>query len=412
MTFWNPTTTITVAGNNLTSYTLQGLTINLGRLDITQQSYAGFCQLVLRDCPADLININDEIQISLATTSSTVPIFTGFITDLNSAIVASSANVKVVDLTINAVSVLSKLAAGFANNKGYAQEKDGTRMLNVISELIGTQWQQLNSSQTWNDYSTQTWNDLLGVDVSEVDTPGTFDLYAVTADPQEGLGYAQIVANSGMGQLYENGDGSIGYADQDRRADYYSLNGATTLNPNYILSDGITVNKSKYNVINNVDVSYGNPSATLNSFDGNSIAQYGLGSSSVQTFLKNTIDAQTTADRIILLNKEPAPKLEGISLLLENDAITDADRDALIQIFFGQPFEIVGLPSLLYSGDFVGYLEGWSWTINRKGAKLDLTLSDIAYSASLVEWQDVSAAEAWNTLSATLTWVDATLGVA
>lgn len=412
MTFWNPTTTITIAGNNLTSYTLQGLTINLGRSDITQQSYAGFCQLVLRDCPTDLININDEIQISLDTTTSTVPIFTGFITDLNSAIVASSANVKVVDLTINAVSVLSKLAAGFANNKGYAEEKDGIRMLNVISELIGTQWQQLSTSQTWNDYSTQTWNDLLGVDVSEVDTPGTFGLYAVTADPQEGLGYAQIVANSGMGQLYENGDGSIGYADQDRRADYYSINGATTLNPNYILSDGITVNKSKYNVINNVDVSYGSPAATLNAFDPNSIAQYGLGSSSVQTFLKNTVDAQTTADRIILLNREPAPKLEGISLLLENDAITDAERDALIQIFFGQPFEIVGLPSLLYPGAFLGYLEGWSWTINRKGAKLDLTLSDIAYSASLVEWQDVSALEAWNTLSATLTWVDATLGVA
>jgi hypothetical protein len=412
MTFWNPTTTITIAGNNLTSYTLQGLTINLGRSDITQQSYAGFCQLVLRDCPTDLININDEIQISLDTTNATVPIFTGFITDLNSAIVASSANVKVVDLSINAVSVLSKLAAGFANNKGYALEKDGTRMLNVISELIGTQWQQLNSSQTWNDYTTQTWNDLLGVDVSEVDTPGTFDLYAVIADPQEGLGYAQIVANSGMGQLYENADGSIGYADQDRRADYYSLNGATTLDSNYILSDGITINKSKYNVVNNVDVSYGDPSATLNAFDANSIAQYGLGSSSVQTFLEDTVDAQTTADRIILLNREPAAKLEGISLLLENDAITDADRDALIQIFFGQPFEIVGLPSLLYSGAFLGYLEGWSWTINRKGAKLDLTLSDIAYSASLVEWQDVSAAEAWNTLSNTLTWVDATLGVA
>lgn len=412
MTFWNPTTTITVGLNNLTSYALQGLTITLGRTDITQQCYAGFCQLVLRNCPQDLININDRIQISLNSTTATVPIFTGFVTDLNTTITASSANVKVVDLTINAISTLSKLASSFANTKGYSEEKDGTRMLAVISELLGTKWQELNTTQTWNDYTTQTWNDLLGISTAEIDTPGTFNLYSVTTNPEEGLSYAQTVATSGMGQLYETPSGNIGYADQDRRSDYYATNGATTLNPNYILSSGITVNKSKYNIINDVTVNYGSPAASLNSYDANSISQYGRVTTSVETYLKNLADAQTTADRIILLNREPEAKLEGISILLENDAITDADRDKLINLFFGQPFKIEGLPEALYSGDFIGYVEGWNWIINRKGAQLNLTLSDIAYSASLVEWQDVSALEAWNTLSNTLTWVDATLGVA
>lgn len=412
MTFWNPTTTITVGSNDLTSYALQGLTITLGRTDITQQAYAGFCQLTLRNCPQDLININDRVQITLASTTATVPIFTGFVTDLNTSIVASSTNVKVVDLTINAISTLSKLASSYANTKGYSEEKDGTRMLNVISELLGTKWQELNTTQTWNNYTTQTWNDLLGISTAQIDTPGTFNLYSVTANPEEGLSYAQTVATSGMGQLYETPSGDIGYADQDRRSDYYATYGATTLNPNYVLSDGITVNKSKYNIINDVTVNYGNPAASLNSYDSNSISEYGRVTTSVETYLKNLADAQTTADRIILLNREPEAKIEGISILLENDAITDTDRNTLINVFFGQPFKIVGLPEALYSGDFIGYVEGWNWTINRKGARLDLTLSDIAYSASLVEWQDVSALEAWNTLSNTLTWVDATLGVA
>lgn len=409
---WIPELSVFINGNNLTNTTVENVSITLGRTDITQQPYAGSATLTLSNTILDNINISDTLQIFMEATDVNYPIYTGTITDLNSTIYLSGDSGKIIFTTITATGILSKLAVRVANQEGYALEKDGTRVLNVIKEAMGTRWIDLNSSLTWATYNPGTWNQVLGVDVSDIDTPGLYNLYPTTPEDVEALGYVQQVAISGFGAVYENTDGTVGYEDQDRRADYYAANGAVQLTGDEVLVDGLTVSKSRSNIFNDLTVSYGDPSASVNAVDKNSISQYGKITSSVGTFINDFAGASSYATRQILLHSTPEPVLQGVTIALENPNIDDTLRDKLIKTFFGMPVQIDDIPTLMLDQSFIGYIEGWTWNITEYTARLTLSVSDLAYSADLIAWNEVSVSEAWNTLSGTLTWEQATIGVA
>jgi hypothetical protein len=61
---------------------------------------------------------------------------------------------------------------------------------------------------------------------------------------------------------------------------------------------------------------------------------------------------------------------------------------------------------------FEGYVEGWRWSTRFNELFLTINLSPIEFSQVAVQWEQVSASEAWNTLSATLTWENAIGAVA
>jgi hypothetical protein len=412
MTIWNPEIAVFINGNNLTDVTVENVLITLGRTDITLQPYAGSISLTLSNTQLDNINVSDTVQVYLQATDINYPIYTGTITDLDSTIFASGGSGKIIFTTITATGILSKLAVRVANQEGYALEKDGTRVLNVVKESLGTRWMDLNASLTWATYNPGTWNQVLGVDVSSIDTPGLYDLYPTTAGDVSALGYVQQVAESGFGAIYENTDGSIGYADQDRRADYFAANGAVQLTGDEVLVDGLTVSKSRSTIFNDLTVSYGDPSGTINLVENNSISQYGKITSLVDTFINDYAGASSYATRQILLHSTPEPVLQGVTIALENPNIDDTLRDKLIKTFFGMPVQIDDIPTLMLDQSFIGYIEGWTWNITRYTARLTLSVSDLAYSTDLIAWNEVSVSEAWNTLSGTLTWEQATIGVA
>ncbi len=106
-----------------------------------------------------------------------------------------------------------------------------------VTDTFGLKWNELPATQIWTDYTTETWSSLLGVDVSAIDTPGTYDLFSSVAAPEplNALNYVQIVADSGSGFIYETTSGGIGYQDQDARADYVSANGFVNISKNFIL---------------------------------------------------------------------------------------------------------------------------------------------------------------------------------
>lgn len=409
---WTPELSVFINGNNLTDSTVENLSITLGRTDITLQPYAGSATLTLSNTQLDNINVSDVLQIYLQATDVNYPIYTGTITDLSSTIFASGDTGKIIFTTITATGILSKLAVRVANQEGYALEKDGTRVLNVIKEAMGLRWTDLNASLTWATYDPGAWDQVLGVDVSNIDTPGTYDLYATTPEDFNALSYVQQVATSGFGAVYENTDGTVGYEDQDRRADFYALNGATTLAGNQVLVDGLNVTKSRSTIVNDLTITYADPSESLNVVDNNSISQYGKITSSINTFLNDPVDAQTYGIRQTTLYATPQPVVQGLTLALENPNIDDTLRDKFIKTFFGMPVQVDGIPSLMLNQSFIGYIEGWSWNITRYTARLTLSVSDLAYSADLIAWDEVSVSEAWNTLSGTLTWEQATIGVA
>lgn len=411
---WSPNPIVKVNGVAKTSYTLEGLSITMGREDIQQQANSGFAQIDFIDLPYNEIEIFDVIEVLIDNYSGVdTTIFKGLVTDVQvSVLEAGGSNVSFVT-SISASGALSELASKDANIVGYAEQKDGDRIVAVITDAFGLKWNEIPATTTWNDYTTETWNDLLGTDVSNIDTPGTYDLFNSTLAPEQtnALTYVQTVADSGSGFIYETPDGKIGYQDQDHRADYVTANGFLNIGKQYILADGINVTTSKADVINDAFVTYGSAQDVVETEELDSISIYGRVSDTTTTYLKNVSDAETLADRIVLLNAYPQPVIQSIGLQIDAPSMNSNLLNALVGVFFGMPVSMTDLPSLLYPNQFFGYVEGWQWRIDRYTAQLFLNVSDVTFSAVPVAWQDVYVGETWATIDPALEWQDALLGV-
>jgi hypothetical protein len=410
---WSPNATVKINGTAVTNYTLEGVQISMGRDDVQQQSTAGFATIDFLNLPYTDVEIFDEITVTLDNFAGTdTNIFTGTITDVSVSVLnAGTTNTFITQ--ISASGGLSKLAAKEANLVGYPEQKDGDRIVSVITDTFGLKWNELPATQVWTDYTTETWNDLLGVDISDIDTPGTYDLFDSTTDPGaiNALNYVQTVADSGSGYIFETTSGGIGYQDQDHRADYVSANGFINISKNFILADGINVTTSRNDIINDAIITYGDPTASFQTEELDSISLYGRITASIDTYLKTSTDAETLADRIVLLNAYPQPVIQGIQIQIDAPTMTQPLLDALVGVFFGMPVSVTDFPALLYPNQFFGYVEGWSWDIDRFTARLTLNVSDFTFSAVPVAWQDVFAGESWSTIDPALQWQDALLGV-
>lgn len=410
---WSPNATVKINGTAVTNYTLEGVQISMGRDDVQQQSTAGFATIDFLNLPYTDVEIFDEIIVTLDNFAGTdTNIFTGTVTDVSVSVLdAGTTNTFITQ--ISASGGLSKLAAKEANLVGYPEQKDGDRIVSVITDTFGLKWNELPATQIWDDYTTETWNDLLGVDILDIDTPGTYDLFDSTGDPGaiNALNYVQTVADSGSGYIFETTSGGIGYQDQDHRADYVSANGFVNISKNFILADGINVTTSRNDIINDAIVTYGDPTASFQTEELDSISLYGRITASIDTFLKTATDAETLADRIVLLNAYPQPVIQGIRIQIDAPTMTQPLLDALVGVFFGMPVSVTDFPALLFPNQFFGYVEGWQWEIDRFTARLTLNVSDFTFSAVPVAWQDVFAGESWSTIDPSLQWQDALLGV-
>jgi hypothetical protein len=410
---WSPNATVKINGTAVTNYTLEGVQISMGRDDVQQQSSAGFATIDFLNLPYTDVEIFDTIQVTLDNfTGVDTTIFTGLVTDVSVSVLdAGTTNTFITQ--ISASGGLSELAAKEANLVGYAEQKDGDRIVSVITDTFGLKWNELPATQVWTDYTTETWDSLLGVDISAIDTPGTYDLFSSIAAPEplNALNYVQIVADSGSGFIYETTSGGIGYQDQDARSDYVSANGFVDISKNFILADGISVTTSRNDIINDVIVVYGAAEDAVQTEELDSISQYGRVTQTVQTFLKNQTDAETLADRLVLLNAYPQPVIQGIQIQIDAPTMTSSLLNSLVGVFFGMPVSVTDFPALLFPNQFFGYVEGWEWDIDRFTARLTLNVSDFTFSAVPVAWQDVYAGEIWSTIDPSLQWQDALLGV-
>jgi hypothetical protein len=410
---WSPNATVSINGTPVTAFTLEGVQISMGRDDVQQQSSAGFATIDFLNLPYTDVEIFDEVSITLENfAGADTTIFTGTVTDVSVSVLdAGTTNTFITQ--ISASGGLSRLAAKEANIVGYPEQKDGDRIVSVITDTFGLKWNEIPPTQIWDDYTTETWNDLLGVDISDIDTPGTYDLFDSTGDPGaiNALSYVQTVADSGSGFIFETTTGGIGYQDQDHRADYVTANGFINISKNFILADGINVTTSRNEIINDAIVTYGDPTTSFETEELDSISLYGRVTTSIDTFLKTSTDAETLADRIVLLNAYPQPVIQGIKIQIDAPTMTQPLLDALVGVFFGMPVSVTDFPALLFPGQFFGYVEGWEFDIDRFTATLTLNVSDFTFSAVPVAWQDVFVSEIWDTIDPALQWQDALLGV-
>jgi hypothetical protein len=153
---------------------------------------------------------------------------------------------------------------------------------------------------------------------------------------------------------------------------------------------------------------YGNNfNSSYTAEDTQSQVIYGLFAEQFSSYLKNTSDVEDVADRLIALRSYPRDTFQSITFALQSPEIDDPDRDALLNIFMGQPVRITNLPLNMLGGEFTGFVEGWTFSASVSGLSVTFLATPTEFSAVAQQWAQVNASESWNSVLNTLEWQDA-----
>ena len=411
MTAWTPTYKILVDSQEVTDVTVANLTVTSGRTDINQQPVAGYCQLQLINFDNSSYDFTVGTSLTVEVTNSVgtyVPIFGGLISDFTVAVNRAGDLGYTTTASITALGALSKLPK-IIDNGILSQDFDGDQIYTLLSNYLLGQWNEVPAAQTWATYDpTETWVNAVNIGLGEIDQPGDYELIARSSSKTDLYSLCTDIANSAFGVLYEDANGNIGYADQTHRQDYLAANGYTTLDANHANGLGLAATTRAGDLRNYFNIIYNNNgSSSYVAEDLTSQSIYGTYGESYTSRIKHTVDAEALADRYIELRANPSAKFQSITFTLGNPEIDNADRDALINIFLGQPVWIQNLPPNISLGSFQGYIEGWTFRASLNNLSVTFIASPINFSQVTGKWEQVHAAETWNTLSPTLTWINA-----
>jgi hypothetical protein len=413
MTAWSPDWKLTVAGVDYTDIAISDIQHQAGRTDIYQQPNPSYLQITFVALNAQTLpfDINDSLSLQVKNTAGTyVNVFGGDITDLTVSVGATGSIATVIQYTVLAMGSLVKLAKELYSGT-ISQDEDGNQIYDLLSSVLLGSWNDVPAATTWSGYdATETWANALNLGLGEIDQPGLYTMENRAADVDTIFNIAQLIANSAFAYLYEDNEGNIGYADADHRQTYLLANGYVDLDARHALGQGLSTITRSGDIRNDVYINYGNNFGSQETAtSATSIATYGYKAESIQSVLHSAVDAQAVADRYIAQRAFPQPVFQSITFPITNPEIDNSDRDNLLGVFMGQPLNIQNLPAQISSGEFEGYVEGWSWSTRFNELFLTINLSPVAYSQFAMRWNTTPITEAWNTLSPTLTWEYATI---
>jgi hypothetical protein len=413
MTAWSPDWKLTVAGVDYTDIAISDIQHEAGRTDIYQQPNPSYLQITFVALTGQTLpfDINDSLSLQVKNTSAAyVNIFGGDITDITVSVGATGSNATVIEYTVLAMGSLVKLAKELYLGT-ISQDEDGNQIYDLLSSVLLGTWNDVPAATTWAGYdATETWANALNLGLGEIDTPGLYTMENRAAETDTIYNIASLIANSAFGYLYEDNEGNIGYADADHRQNYLLTNGYVDLSANHALGQGLSTITRSGDIRNDVYINYGNNFGSQETAtSASSIATYGYKAESINSVLHSAVDAQAVADRYIAQRAFPQPAFQSITFPITNPEIDNSDRDNLLSVFMGQPLNLQNLPTQISSGEFEGYVEGWSWSTRFNELFLTINLSPVAFSQVAMRWNTTPITEAWNTLSPTLTWEYATI---
>lgn len=413
MTQWSPVWKIEINSVEYTDVTLSNLTISSGRTNIYEQAQAGYANVTLINLNQTSvpIQINDSLSIQIQDTSATfIPIFGGSVVDVGIEVSEVGSSAFTQSVNIIALGALARLPKALTDGV-LSQDFDGTQIATILHDVLFAQWQSVPAALTWATYDpATTWATAENTGYGEIDQPGNYELAARTSSRTDVYSLVAALATSGLGYLYEDSQGLISYADSDHRSTYLSVNGYTELSANEALAQGIKIQTRAGDVRNNITIKYdSNSSSEVSDSDLASIGLYGDLAQIITTTIKHQADAEDQAAFYLDLRAYPQPNFNAITFALTNPELGDADRDALINIFMGLPVSIIDLPLNMSSGAFQGFVEGWNFSASYNELSLTFLASPLAYSLQAMRWNSVPVVEAWNTVSNTLTWENATI---
>ena len=413
MTIFNPIWRVTIGGVQYTTAILANLTITSGRTNIYEQAQAGYTNLTLINLDQSnvLIEINDSLTIELQDSTATyVPIFGGSVVDVG----ISVAEVGSVDyaqrINIIALGALARLPKALTDGV-LPHDFDGDQIYTILSQVLFAQWQAVPAALTWATYDpTEQWQDAQNTGLGEIDQPGNYELAQRSSSRTDVYSLVAALASSGLGYIYEDAQGQIGYADSTHRTNYLAANGYVELTANHALASGLSIQSRTGDVRNNITIKYGqNSTNETDASDIASIGLYGQLSQIFTTTLRHLADAVDQAAFYLELRAYPRFNFNNITFELTNPELDDADRDDLINVFMGMPVEIADLPLNMNSGDYLGFVEGWTFSARYNQISISMLLSPISFSLQAMRWNDVPVVEQWNTVNPTLDWINATI---
>ena len=409
MTQWTPEWQLQINGIDYTNITLSTLTVVSGRTDIYSQPRAGYAsiEIINLNLTPVIIDVNDGLSIKVKDSTGTyVDIFGGFITDSSVEVASTGTGGINETIRVTALGALSKLPKTLTEGV-LSKDFDGNQIYTILADTFFNTWAEVPAALTWATYDpTVTWANAENSGLGQIDQPGEYELAARSSDVTDMYSLVAALATSGLGYIYENAQGQISYADAQHRGAYLAANGYVTLSGNHALSRGIRTTRRLGDLRNSVTITYKNGQQE-SAIEQSSIDQYGSQAENISTSLENDYDAEAQAEFYLGIRAYPQDVFESITFTLGNAELDDSDRDALLNVFMGLPLDIEDLPSNMVNGRFQGFVEGWTFRAGYNRLDITLNVSPTAFSLQSMQWDDVSVAETWNTLSNTLDWNEA-----
>jgi hypothetical protein len=413
MTQWNPIWLVEIDGTSYTTAILANLQITSGRRNIYEQAGAGYVNIELLDVNQAIIpvSINSTIGVSIRDTSGTfVPIFGGNVVDIGLEVRDIGNTMFTQTYSIIALGALARLPKALTNGV-LSKDFDGDQIYEILRGVLLSQWQSVPGALTWATYDpTTTWALAGNTGLGEIDRPGNYELAARSSSTTDVYSLVSALATSGLGYIYEDAQGRIGYADSTHRSVYLAANGYVDLDANYARGKNLQIQTRVGDVRNSVTIKYGaTSSAEESASDAASISLYGELAQIISTTIEKKVDAEDQAAFYLDLRANPEPIFSQITFDLTNPEIPNVQRDRLINIFMGEAIALTNLPLNMNSGTFQGFVEGWTFQASYNQLSLTLMVSPLAYSLQAMAWNDVPITETWSSVSPTLDWANATI---
>jgi hypothetical protein len=407
MTIWTPTWSVQIDGTEYKDVSLANLNLGSGRNDIYTQAIAGYCNLTLINLDDSGINptINSSVTVFVDDSNGDpVALFGGSITDIILGVQSGGSIGITQTISITALGALSRLPKVLTEGV-LAKKLDGEQIYDILNGILYGSWNEVPAALTWAAYNpTTTWANAENSGLGEIDE-GNYELTARSASVTDAYSLVAALANSGLGYLYENAQGQISYADSTHRSIYLTANGYVNLSANDAFASGLQLATRSGDVRNAITIQYKNGQQVSDSEQA-SIDVYGTLGQSIQTTLEHTSDAIAQADFYLGLRAYPRANFNQISFPIGSPELDDSDRDNLLNVFMGMPVTINDLPSNM-GLNFQGFVEGWQIQAGINSLTLSMYLTPTEFSLQAMRWNQVSAGETWNTLSASLIWDDA-----
>lgn len=378
---WTISPTITIDGVSYIGNAVGSVSIDYGRTTVWDTQRAGYSriQLVNTNNTNFPIDINDPVVIKVRNAANTadITVFTGNVTGVTNEVKAATGAVTITYVNITAVAPLAILARTQSGLVNYPSETESDRITRILNET--------------------------GVTKDTIDT-GIYTLLARNANPNDALTLCNAYAGTATGAIYETKTGAVGYASENRRNQDVLVNGYFAILADYINQATIRSQLNQGDVINSAKIGYNNGSYVTVTSSG-STATYGTIAGTLNTEISNETDATLLSNIYIGMRAYPKTSLSSVEVRIDEPTMDSTTLDKMLNIYFGMPVSMAGLPLTISAQTYYGFVEGWSLAFSQLSAKITLRTTEKTYSYRTTQWEDAPPTQQWSAVGTTIQWL-------